>query len=213
MVEAAEEISGKEIDVNLEKIEEYERDVLANVGLRASKVKDEVWKFASGVSDPGTTQKGPWHRRRVVVPLVVLLSATMTWTASSTRPSLRMTAPANKEFPFPYLSPKDFRFAVSDLVKIMRPGGGADDKFARASCGCRVQKVAKRSGHQRRWGDPVGRSITSRRRSYRISLRSRHRDDCHIQSFNLRTSIFRSRHRQNGQSPSQSRRAAARLVA
>ena len=30
MVEAAEEISGKEIDVNLEKIEEYEWDVLAN---------------------------------------------------------------------------------------------------------------------------------------------------------------------------------------
>ena len=138
MVEAAEEISGKEIDVNLEKIEEYERDVLANVGLRASKVKDEVWKFASGVFGSRDDSEG------AVAPT--------TGSASSSAVSnddldsviyktfLAHHSPANKEFPFPYLSPKDFRFAVSDLVKIMRPGGGPDDKLTVSAAA--VQKVA-----------------------------------------------------------------------
>lgn len=137
MVDAAEEVTGKEIDVDLEKMEEYERDVLANVGLRASKVKDEVWKFASGVFASKDGSEGD-------------IEPPMAGRASSSGVSdddldsviyktfLAHHSPADKEFPFPYLSPKDFRFAVSDLVKQLRPG--SDDKL-RVSAAA-VQKVA-----------------------------------------------------------------------
>jgi hypothetical protein len=107
------------------------------VGLRASKVKDEVWKFASGVFASKDGSEGD-------------IEPPMAGRASSSGVSdddldsviyktfLAHHSPADKEFPFPYLSPKDFRFAVSDLVKQLRPG--SDDKL-RVSAAA-VQKVA-----------------------------------------------------------------------
>lgn len=32
-------------------------------------------------------------------------------------------SPADDKFPFPYLNPKDFNYAVMDLVRLLQPGG------------------------------------------------------------------------------------------
>ena len=60
-------------------------------------------------------------------------------------------APATDEFPFPHLTPEDFRAAVSDLLKALRPDRGR----RRRPRGCGSKSIRRR-GRQRRRRDSVG---------------------------------------------------------